>query len=176
MKNLSSESGQSLVEVLVALVVATVVIVALIVTVLTGLKNSQFAQKQSQATRVAQDALDKIKTIRDRNGTIVYDSSNYDFLTPPSLSSIFTVNLSAPVACNGACYYRLLWDGGTSQWTLDQLTVDPKSESLSEGLTRQILISDDASFGTQKYITVKVIWSDSSGEHESNLQTILTPR
>ena len=45
-----SESGQTLLEALIALVTAVVVITAMAVMVLTSLNNAQFSKKQNQAT------------------------------------------------------------------------------------------------------------------------------
>ncbi|MDO8429123.1 MAG: hypothetical protein Q7S88_00655 [Candidatus Daviesbacteria bacterium] len=67
----SAESGQSLLEVVIALSAVGVVLGALLLITITGLNNNRFAQNQVKATKYAQETIDKIKSIRDRNGTVV---------------------------------------------------------------------------------------------------------
>ncbi|MDO8498449.1 MAG: prepilin-type N-terminal cleavage/methylation domain-containing protein [bacterium] len=161
------ESGQSLIEVLVALVVAALVITALIITILTGLKNSQFAQKQSQATKYAQEAIDKIRGIRDRDVAV---TANFGSTSVAKFSDLWSVQISAST---DSSYFTL----GVGSLSLSQVPVASSDVDLGDGLSRQIMFWDDAtSFALQKQVTVKVKWTDSSGSHESNLQTIITPR
>lgn len=170
------QSGQSLVEVLIALVVVTLLSSSLIIAIITGLKNSQFAQKQTQATKFGQDAMDRIRTIRDRDGIV-------NFATPSGTTDIFSelweINMSGQPSCTvfgNKCYLKLVDTGGEIS------LIDATSsywESVTEGLSRQIFFEDKSSgtpplYQSEKDITVKVKWTDTSGDHESYLQTTLT--
>lgn len=59
--------GQSLIEVVIALAIATLVLVALANGVTTSIRNSRFAKDKSQATELAQDTLEAVRSIRDNN-------------------------------------------------------------------------------------------------------------
>lgn len=190
------ESGQSLVEVLVALTIATLVVVTLIIVVLAGLKNSQFAQNQSRATKYAQEAMEKIKTIRDRNGTVQLNDQglwgtkcatqcystdgicHFSDLWSCDLSSSFTPCTSSPQQPEDlhGCYFDLELTGNDPKLVELPGTADNSSPvvNLEDGLTREIYFEDDASFNKEKKVTVKVKWTDSSGPHESNLETVFT--
>ncbi len=167
---MEKQSGQSLIEVLVALTVVVIMIVALIAFILSGLKNAQFAQNQSKATKLAQETMDQIKNIRDRNGDVFYGFSQ-------KFSVLWGVNMST--------VYFNLEQPANSPPSLAQITdLSRKDVNLTggnEGFKRQIIFEDSADslnilyYAKAKKITVIIKWTDSTGEHESNIQTILSP-
>lgn len=167
------QSGQSLIEVLIALTLAGLVVVALVILVLSGLKNAQFAQNQAKATKYAQEVLEQIKTTRDRDEVISFS----ELVAPNNkFSDLFGVNMSA-LCTNpaGSCFFQIT---NTSPY-LRQVFYPSLDQDLGDGLSRQIIFTDKntgtpPSYQIEKTITVKVKWTDSSGDHESNLQTILT--
>lgn len=171
----SKEKGQSLVEVTIALLVAIVVLGALAVLITSSLKNAQFAQKQVKATKYAQEAIDQIRVIRDRNenNAVRLVSQSYSF---SELWSIHLSSLSPCISGQQGRYFTL--DPATL--TLTEICVLSEIDvSLGDsGILRQIMISDtdDAvtGFAVEKIVTVKSKWSDSSGNHESVLQTIVS--
>lgn len=169
----TKEVGQSLIEVLVVLAVATVVMVALVIVIVVGLKNAQFAQSQAQATKYAQEAIEQVKAIRDRNGRVNFVPEKTEF------RDLWEIYMAGESSCADAlgspagCYFTL--GAGPS---LD-VTTYGSSQNIGEGFLRQIVFEDKGSllppnYKTEKWVTVKVIWKDSSGSHESNLQTIFT--
>lgn len=163
------EKGQSLIEVLMVLMVATIILMSISVVILNSLKNSQFAQNQINATKLAQDSIDKIKTIRDRNQdeAVSFDGNKYKF---GDLWDIFMSDACEVSGVPGPCYFTLVTDS-----TLKSDETVQQWENIGEGFSRQILFEDDASsYQKEKKITVKIKWTDASGDHESNLQTILT--
>lgn len=173
MSSPTEESGQSLVEVLVVLALSMVVMVALIIVIVVGLKNAQFAQNQARATKYAQEAVEQIKTIRDRNGRVNFIPEKTEF------RDLWGIYMTGENSCADAlgspagCYFTL---GNDS--SLD-VTTYGGSQSVGEGFSRQIIFEDKGSiippnYKTEKWVKVLVIWKDSSGSHESNLQTILT--
>ena len=168
------ESGQSLIEVLVVLAVAIIIMVALVIVILTGLKNSQLAQSQIKATKYAQDALEQIAVMRDRNSIIKIAGVSPD----PQFSTLFGSKLSDPpcttVNIKVLCYFVL----DTTKTPPLQQTADPlqfNRDLKDGGLSRQIFFEDGLD-DNEKKVTVKVMWADTSGVHESNLQTYLTKR
>lgn len=186
LNQIKQQSGQSLIEVLVALSITAIVLGGLVIAVLVSLKNAQFAQNQAKATKYAQEAIDQVKTIRDRDLAVTF-ISNKGSACQSSCS--FGIN----------CYFSDLWSCQLSTSATSPCTVSPPGEtgcyfnltdtpalnepdlpiyidqSIGNGLTRKIQITDDGTtFDKEKNVIVKVIWSDASGQHESNLQTKLT--
>lgn len=155
-----NEQGQSLVEVLVVVVLAAMMIVSLIAIILASLKNAQFAQNQTQATKIAQDTVDKIRVIRDDNKStaIINGVTSYCF------TQLFDNN-----TCVGTCYYKL-----ASNTTL-VFQPSAVAEDLSGGFSRLIQIHQlpSPSSDTANLI-VTITWQDSSGAHSSDLETIIT--
>ncbi len=164
--------GQSLVEVLVVLSVATIVMVALIIIIIVGLRNAQFAQNQAKSTKYAQEAIEQVKSIRDRNGTI-------RFAEKTNFAELWDVYMNGDSSCADSlgeavgCYFIL--ESGPSLVS----TTFGTSKDLGDGFSRQIIFEDKNNltpphYQTEKWVNVKVFWTDSSGMHESNLQTIVT--
>lgn len=192
-----NQKGQSLIEVVVALSVAAVIITALLIVVITSLRNAQLSQTQSRATKYAQEGLERVRAIRDRDGAVssftlgtqANSLSGCASGTPSKFSDLFCNNLSniCPTAPSGSgytgnvCYFKvdpstlsLIYAPGPSNQAEDILDGTNKT-----GLTREIVIfdnnsSDPNAYKSEKLVIVKVRWSDSSGPHESNLQTLLT--
>jgi Tfp pilus assembly protein PilV len=167
---MEKSSGQSLIEVLIVLTVAAVVLGAVMIAIITGLKNAQFAQNQVKATKYAQEALDKIKAIRDRDGEVEF---NYTNGQTTKFSHLWGVNMSINCPSAGLCYFDL----NDTSLVLTYKDSIGYSQNLESGLSRQIIFTDQAdTYTTEKTVTAKVKWVDSSGEHESFLQRVLTPR
>lgn len=69
------ESGQSLVEVIVAVGIIVVTIVGLISSNTLGLNNAQFARNKALAAKYAQEAIEWLRTQRDQNWNTFYTSA-----------------------------------------------------------------------------------------------------
>lgn len=157
-----NESGQTLLEVLVAFVVAALVVGAIVITTLLSLRNAQFSQNQLQATKLAQQAIEEIRTIRDRDDPQI----NYPSSLNPTKFSVF---LSHPEYCLDPCYFSL----SDSSLNLTAIS-DTKPQSIGGGFSRQIIIQTTTGGLNQKTVGVKVSWVDASGSHESYIQTVLS--
>lgn len=167
------EKGQSLIEITIALGVILLVLGALTITILIGLRNSQFAQNQLQATKLAQAAMENIKLIRDRNIPICVSTG------PPPPGTYYWDNNDPDK--QPVLWTEALWDGNVKNFLLTNnegcgLTDNP---NLAEGE-----LSLDNKFSRYVFVTyedvdkikfrVDVAWRDLSGEHKSELVTILT--
>lgn len=172
--SVNNQKGQSLVEVLVALSIAALVVIALVILVLSGLKNAQFAQSQTKATKLAQEGIEKVKVVRDRNGVINVTSSTNWGCSACNFDKVWSYQLSNATPCatrpsgiTTNCYFKIDSDG--------QSLREAANEVLADGFTRQIIFTDSAtSYTSEKTIKVQVAWQDSAGSHQSNLETILT--
>lgn len=146
-----SEKGQSLMELVVVVAVAVVVISALVFATIASLRNASFAQNQLQATKLAQQGLERIRTLRDRDGEVRVDGQPIKF---------------SELQCsdNNNCFFFFNLSG--------ELVKDTSSvEVIQTDFKRQFQIEDEGS--DQKKVTVVVKWTDFSGSHESRLTTIL---
>lgn len=170
-----SEKGQTLMELVVVVGVSVIVVGALVFATIASLRNAQFAKNQAQATKLAQEGIEKIRGLRDRNSaistTIIDDVNNF--------SDLFTKDLAHDY-CNTTvgdtpCYFRFFMNVLTQGTSANFEGIDL--------FTRQVLIGDRTisscgatdydKYCNQKTVTVIVTWTDFSGPHESRLTTIL---
>lgn len=165
------EKGQTLVEVLIVLVVAAIMIIALTMVILSSLKNAQYGENQIKATKYAQDALDKIKMMRDINTKTLQNPSKVI-----CFNQLWSSDSNEGIVCtanppnNNECYFKFNTDNSI---LVQQGNLEASKDSLGEGFTRYIMMSgQNASLG-EITLTARVVWFDSSGAHESKVQTIL---
>ncbi|MDO8573519.1 MAG: hypothetical protein Q7R77_02085 [Candidatus Daviesbacteria bacterium] len=164
-----SSRGSSLIEVIIAATVGILVITALTFATIFSLRNAHFAKNSAQATKLAQEGIEKVRSIRDRDNNVDIGSDVIKF------SELFDLDLSHDSCGDGPCYF--VFESGI----LKQKTA-VNFETLGS-FKRQILISDEtiatcsatdySKYCNQKTITVVVQWTDFAGPHESKLTTIL---
>lgn len=154
------QAGQSLIELIVVISVVAMVVGSLVFATIASLRNAQFSKNQSLATKLAQEGIEKVRSIRDRNGPADYIKSD------GSHTSTFNDLWPISFDCSGGnCYFYfnstgVLFGGNAS-----------KFEDVPPNFKRQIQIEGSAT--DSKKITVVVNWIDTSGSHESRLTTIL---
>lgn len=181
------QSGQSLMELVVVVAVAVIVVGALTFATIASLRNAQFAKHQAQATKLAQEGIERVRTGRDRNRSI-NSSGGLDSVISwngdANVGSIWDyqingncgdITLKPPVYCyfnitdEGILNY-LVASSAFPQGAAEPIPPDPAALVFH----RVIILSDESStFGTQKTVTAIVKWRDFAGEHESRLTTIL---
>lgn len=168
-----TEKGQTLLEVTVAIGLAVVILGALTILTITSLRNSQFAQNQTNATKLAQEGLEEIRSMRDRNqdGSVCLISSGFNHYNWTELWGY---------SCGSNCTFRLQSSGFCSLNSGSFPAVaSPYLQSIPPGtaevinnkFTRKITIANYGS--NQKKVTSQVSWNDSSGQHQTTLVTIL---
>lgn len=166
------EKGQNLLELTIGLGLIAVVVAAVAISNLNGLKNSQFSQNQLQATKLAQEGIDIIRTIKERDYTVCNSGP---------VKKKWSDMWSTDCPTTSVCLKGLKLSSGTCSSTND--TSDPywlNSSPVYDLITnnsltfkREIKIENYGTL-TQKQITVSVTWTDISGMHESKVSTILT--
>ena len=158
-----NSNGQSLMELVVVIAVIIIVVAALTFATIASLRNASFSQNQAQATKLAQEGLEKMRSLRDRDttGAGIWSTSTSCSSSVPSTCPV--TQSSCPA---GGCYFFF-----NSSNVLKNGTA-ANSEAISPGnFKRQFFIED---IGVdQKKVTVVVTWIDVSGPHESRLTTIL---
>lgn len=160
------QNGQTLVELVVVIAVSVIVVGALTFATIASIRNASFAKNSAQATKLAQEGLEKVRTGRDRDAIISFGTSNTTWKLNSFWSTISTLCGVTP------CYFQLVNGvdlnlvGNGSNFNFEF------AEQL--GLFRRaIILSDDSNFAVEKIVTAIVRWSDFSGSHESKLTTIL---
>lgn len=181
---MDNEAGQSLIEVIVAIAVGTLVVSALTFATIFSLRNANFSKTSAQATKLAQEGIERVRAGRDRNQclTLPPDVNSWkgDNSSCPG-GSIWDYQISGNGLCDdpslGKCYFNVGLGGILTNIGFASALFPA---SLAEGIPtanpvfrRAVLLSDDSTYATQKTVTVIVRWSDFAGEHESKLTTIL---
>ncbi len=173
-KLLKSQSGQTLMELVVVITVAVIVVGALVFATIASLRNAQFAKNQSQATKLAQEGIEKVRVGRDRNQAII-NLSPVTFWNGDGNpnSSLWSYQISTGCGTGGNCYFNVDSQGALT-YKATSSSVPTTSESIPLAFQRAVILSDSSSsYANQKTVTVIVQWSDFSGTHQSRLTTIL---
>ena len=155
--------GQSLLELVIVIAVAIIVVGALTSATIFSLRNANLSKNQLQATKYAQEGLEKVRSLRERNGVVI---ANFGTSTT-KFSELWNVKLSE--TCAIPCIVNFLLDSVNNS-----LTQNNAAEDLGGSFHRWVKITDDsATFQSKKTVTVVVTWVDFSGTHESRLTTFL---
>lgn len=180
----SNESGQTLLELVVVVAVSVMVVGALVFATIASIRNAQFAKNQAQATKLAQEAIEKVRTARDRNQCISIENvnswnGNNTDCGGTSKESIWNYLINGNCEkqepnLSTKCYFKLEPTGrlinigfSVESFPTSQSELIPADKPV---FRRAIILSDDPN---GKKVTAIVKWSDFSGEHESRLTTIL---
>lgn len=156
--------GQSLLELIIVMAVAIIVVGALTVVTISALRNANLSKNQLQATKFAQEGMEKVRSIRDRDGTVITNFGGVPRDKFFQLWDVKLIDVCTPQPCN------FLLNSSDNILTQNNTTF----ESLEGGFERRIKITDDnQTWQNRKTITVLVNWVDFAGTHESHLKTIL---
>lgn len=176
-----SQLGQSLIEVIIASAVGILVVTALTFAVIFSLRNANFAKTSAQATQLAQEGIERVRTGRDRNecinnlsGVNSWNGSSSDTSCMGS-GSIWTysINTACSNPLNPNCYFNVT-DKGVLNYLISESSVPDLADPIEPNFKRVVILSDDSTtYTTQKTVTVIVQWTDFAGPHQSILTTIL---
>lgn len=192
---MSSEKGQTLLELVVVISVVVVVVGALTFAIIASIRNASFAQNQLQATKLAQEGIERVRTGRDRvqkitiSGTDV-TSWNSDLTDPGSIWNYQISGASSECETkqpniSGKCYFNVSPAGSLQNIGFSKTTFPDNAEPIPQDkpvFKRAITLSDDLNengdytdddYQNAKRATALVRWTDFSGSHESRLTTIL---
>lgn len=161
---MSSSKGQTMIELIIVLALVVIVVGALTFATIASLRNAQFAKNQAQATKLAQEGLEKLRSLRDRDTSgagIWFTAVNCSASVPETCPNV------NPSSCPAdGCYFYFNASGALENGT------SVNAESIPpDDFKRQFFIEGDVN---QKKVTVVVTWIDFAGKHESRLVTILT--
>lgn len=165
MKKLAAQQGQTIIEVLIALSVVMIISVGFTNITLTALRNAQYARSQEQATKIAQEALEIIRAIRDQNGTV--ESGLWEDLWTVSTAQCFNLTGTFP---DYALDERNCADSFDESITpTNSPTVYRRKTTISRG-TDESGNPDEST----KQVIVTVYWQDSRGTHSAEVNTLFT--
>lgn len=181
---MAKQSGQSILEVVVAVTVSILIVAALVFATLFSLRDANFAKNSAQATKLAQEGIEMVRSGRDRNSSISISGVSTVNSWSNTGGSVWTYQIRVAGGCdnpstNGKCYFRIGSNGSLTNTAAGfAATSFPSSlaesvSSASQVFQRIATLSDDASYQVQKTVTVIVRWEDATGAHESRLVTIL---
>ena len=89
---MKKNTGQSLVEMVVAIAVVLLVILALVAVTTVSVRNASFSRNQALATKYAQEAVEKVRAYRDQNSWSDFTSNCETFSLNLSMPSSFTLS------------------------------------------------------------------------------------
>lgn len=162
--------GQTLMEVIIAATVGMLVVSALTYATIFSLRNASFAKNSTQATKLAQEGIERVKVGRDRGYAI---TGNFQLAGQDVTAWDDNDLWSNPVYqnCTPKCYFNIN-SSGELQYRGSGSSIPANAEVVGQ-FKRVVILTDDSSYQLQKTATVIVTWSDFSGAHESRLTTIL---
>lgn len=175
---MNNAKGQSLLELVIGLSLISVVIGAIAIITTYSLRNAQFSKNQAQATKLAQENLEKIKAIRAASYGICYSGVannscvgwdniwGHDFTilggTTGEKYKINTCTLSGQTQSKPYC---MEYDTSSS----------PAPVAGNANFSSEIRILNEGAYDSgQKKVISRVYWTDNSGSHQSDLVTILS--
>lgn len=188
-----NSDGQSLMELVVVIAVMVIVIGALVFATIASLRNAAFSQNQAQATKLAQEAIERVRLGRDRNAAINIAGPNVtSWNGSGGNGALWNYHISGDCETKsptkqeieGSCYFNILADGSLQNTGFNSKIMPVNAESIpaqNPVFKRAVIISDDLNddknFGNDDYISAKkvtavVVWTDVSGQHESRLTSI----
>ncbi len=173
------QKGQTLIELIISVALILIIITGVTMLTVKGLQNSQFSRNQVQATKLAQEGIEKMRTIRDNSFTICGWALSANTVAPNGLWS---------AVCPSGCRYILQSSAGTcnstatstlwANYTASTTTV----ESIVVGgvtFQRYVVVTNGTDLAGSANVNVKnvdviVSWTDSSGSHDSKVSTVLS--
>lgn len=172
--NRLTAKGQTLLELVVGMSLITVVIGALAITTTYSLRNTQFSKNQAQATQLAQENMEKVRTIKSANYGVCLTNRT------PCLTweEIWDVTFGSSESCTAVGCTYIPTNNCTVTGNITKalcLTYSENPVDLGNGFTAQVIIEDEPGLSnTQKRVTSEVFWTDTTGKHSSDLVTVFS--
>lgn len=163
----SRQRGQALLEILVALAIGVIIATAFVTLGVVSVRNSSFSRNQVSATKLAQEGIEAMISIRDQDtvGAVLGNGSNDQWSKLVVNSSFGLSCLPDPTqTCSGDFQLSACTLGSIPQRCISKTSTP---EVINTIFSRKIQITDA---GTNvKNVTAIVWWSDGQGLHKSVL-------
>lgn len=176
------QKGQSLIEVIIAITVGVFVVMSLVFATIFSLRNANFSKASAQATKLAQEGIERVRSGRDRNlaissgeGLGSVNSWDGDVTGAGALWAYqIEGSCGSSVVPVTYCYLNVSPQGILSYLAVDSKIPEGAEEIPGTNFKRVVILSDEPlTYYLQKTVTSIVSWKDFAGEHESKLTTIL---
>ena len=183
-KLLDKESGQTLIEMLIAIAVGTLIVASILGLATRASRNANSARTAGQASKLAQQGMEIVRNIRsvDEPGYILNPplfcltcdqwSDLYGVDFPLGSTTFVLVKPGPPGAC------------GPLSWCLSDNSPGPETiVNDNQNFSRIVNIRDDGTdctsnltYAESKEVTVRVSWTDPAGPHEINVVSCINNR
>ncbi len=182
---LKFQQGQSFIELIVALGLISLVLTIVTTTTLSSIRASQFSRDQIQATQLAKQGFEKVRTIKDRNylvcpspnsGTNRWNDlwTNDCHSSGPCNYALKTSSNSCTTPGGGTLPGDLYWLSTNSTPNSDTAILDNVTFTRTVSITDYYDPTPPGSYNlNQKEVTIKVTWTDLTGDHTSQLTSII---
>lgn len=163
-----TDSGQTLLEVVIAIFIASILLGALAVATIVSLRNTQFSQNQNLATKQTQEALELLRVLKSRNDiefNYRLDSGSYFQGSFDEFVKRNDICIDNPTNPN-PCYIQI---SNTSSGPLLLRLNSTEYHQLDVNMQRTIKIVQLPTTG--KRVTVTVSFTDPNGAHQSQIET-----
>lgn len=171
--------GQSLMELVIGIGLVAIVVSAISILVISSLRNSQFSEKQLLANNIASQNLEKVRTIKNSNFGVCLQNQGPSAVPPTNCSKwedLWAVDLGTAISCAG-CTFEIIANCPVGANTTTPLCLQYRASRVTVGnLQSQIIIEDEGNGDNEKKVTSRAFWTDSTGEHSSELITVLSRR
>lgn len=141
--------GQSLIEVVIGMGIATLLTVALVSTAIYTQKLAKSAKNNAQASKLVQQSIEQVRTVRDRNGFSAISANGCYKVDSASWNLVLLAGCSSPEIAN------------------------PSHPAGDPDFLRTIAIANGTN-PDQKMVTVTAAWTDSSGNRTVTNTTFLS--
>lgn len=172
--NKLTQTGQSLMELVVGVGFIAAIITALAITTTYSSRNTQFSKNQALATKFAQENMEKVRTIKSANYGVCVEGQS----TCYTWEEILDLNFGAGENCPYGCTYVPTTIPCTVTGNIIKpfcLTYSAAPADLGNGFTGQIIMEDETGDpDTQQRVISRVFWTDSTGQHSSELVTVFS--
>ena len=91
-RNDNEQKGQTLIEMIVVISVGVLVVGGLVFATISSLRNANYAKNQVQVTKLAQEGLERVRSIRNQDGSVNF--SHGSGLTTTKFSDLYGVKMT----------------------------------------------------------------------------------
>lgn len=169
MRNDFWNRGQALLEITISLGIILVIVTVLTMAVLDGLKNSQFSQDQTQATKLAEETINTVKTIKARNCPVNmgYSLDPEFYFWQENTNLIWDVSLPTPANFH-------IDSVNCEMIEINASSFDAVPVGFEKFQRKVTMVNEPSTVLDRKKVRVEVSWYDANGLHSSVQETILT--
>lgn len=175
-----NSKGQSLMELVVGIGLVAIVVSAISILVISSLRNSQFSEKQLLANNIASQNLEKVRTVKNSNFGVCLQNQGPGSNPATSCSKwedLWAVDFGTYPSCATGCTFEIISNCLVGATTTAPICLQFRATRTTVGnLESQLVVEDEGNGDNEKKVTSRAFWTDNTGEHSSELITVLSRR